>query len=136
MDDRIPIPKPETTKSGNAGGGGKGMGGSFLEPEYGTRHMKAYPLTEDQLENLFGIDVLAAVCFSIASALLSFSFNVQTSLVILTNIPPDKLGYWEALRSISGILSIFMFFAGWGFVRYRKNKLAKLKSRMSFPSDE
>lgn len=85
--------------------------------------MKEYPLTGSEMWMLAGLGVAATVCFGMASFATSVWFDVYKDL----SAPPpemakEMLGYWKAVRMLSGWAAIGLF--GFGALFTAINGLA------------
>lgn len=129
-------PIPRRAATGGSGRKGKSAtGGSLLDIRYGRQAMKAYPLTEEQIENLAGLGLLATLCFSGAAGVFGFAIDLDKDLSIAVGVPAEKMAWWSAVSSGSFLLSGALVLIGL-FLLYRgHSKYAKIKANTEFPDE-
>lgn len=79
--------------------------------------MKAYTVTEDQLENLGILQFSSTFFFSLAAGLFTFWLGVRQDIIFSGQPPTDGIRWWEGLATgalIGGIcLALIAFFLVW-----------------------
>lgn len=116
----------------NASKRGRTASGGLLVPLYGKQILKAYPLTEDQIETLSGLGLLAAGCFTVAGACLGFAIDLTKDLRLAAGIDPAALAWWEGVNYASFGGSAVFFVAGFLFWYWHGSKLKKIKDNTIF----
>jgi hypothetical protein len=106
--------------------------GSNLNPVYGMRTMKAYPIQEQELENLFGLGLLATIFFSGASLLFSIFLDVYINLSFTSNLPNSKEIIWDSVAWVSFILCFIFLGLGVIQIRVGKTKVNNIKKETNF----
>lgn len=134
-----PAPTIEQVVSGGGGaipetvaGGSGGKAGSTITMSYGKRKIKSYPITEDELGQLFWIGLLTSLCFSFTSFLLAVAFNIHLSVSLTQALPDNKAVYWTTLRDVAWILSLFFLLCGIILVIFGRNRINRIKSKTEF----
>src|ERR1700730_15791517 len=85
-------------------------GGSSFSIQSGVRHVKAYPLTESELNELSTLGGFSALFFSLATALIGFGGNMFLDLY-LSSPPSDISPGWKI-----GMITVFLFAAGFAIL--------------------
>ena len=108
-----PPPELETGAGGAPSVLTSGTVGSVFVLDYGRRRMKAYPITDGELNQLATIGIISVVCFSFAAGLLGVSIDIQKDLALAIDVPEAARGYWGAIRTATLIGSVvFAVFGG------------------------
>ena len=88
--------------------------------------MKAYTVTEDQLENLGTLQFSTALCFSLAAALLTFWIGVKQDVAFST-APGAADDWWNGLATGALVGAILLAILGaWQFAKGRTT-IGKIK---------
>jgi len=114
-------------------GGGKADSGSTFSLNYGRRPMKAYPITDGELGQLFGLGTLAAICFSLASGLLGFGLDLVKDLALSNEIAEVTKTYWETTKNWCFAIGFLLFVVGVVFVWQRRSRVSEIKKETTFP---
>jgi hypothetical protein len=85
--------------------------GSTIEPLYTKRTMRAYSVTESELNMLSVINGLAAVCASIATGLLGLCIGIQQEVMFSAELPESG----AALRDFARPILFWSAMAFYGF---------------------
>ncbi|MFN0191077.1 MAG: hypothetical protein ACKVP5_03750 [Aestuariivirga sp.] len=118
-----------------AGTGGAGAG-SLFDVDYGTQEMKAYPLTEEQIESLSHLGLLATACFSVAAGIFGFSLDLHKDLALTAGADEAAVAYWSAVRTGGFIAAFVLAGAGLGFFLKGRSKIKAIKSRTRFDNGQ
>ena len=134
--------RPEDTVAVGGNGGGEsgatpsgpgGRTGSTIDIVYGRRPMRGYPITEGELGQLFGIGLLATICFSLAAGVFGFAVDVTKDLALAPEIPQAVVSSWETAKTISWYLSGILFVTGIVFLFRGRSVLNNIKKTTIFP---
>lgn len=133
---------PPTNEQAVSGGGGTtpetiavgsgGKAGSTITMTYGKRIIKSYPITEDELGQLFWVGLLTTLCFSITSFMFAVTFNIHLSLSISQALPDNKAVYWTTLRDVAWYGSLIFLVVGIILVIFGRNRINRIKSKTEF----
>ncbi|MGE0372654.1 MAG: hypothetical protein AB7Q01_12265 [Gammaproteobacteria bacterium] len=107
-------------------------GGSDVKFTYGTRRMKAYPITESELGDLAKIGILAAIAFSVATGFFGFGINILKDISLNEGISIDTKTFWQFMSIGSFVISVIALAIGIGLVRYGRTKIANIKAETEF----
>ena len=119
---------PQLGAVGGAGkGGGRQKQASTLPVRGGKREMKAYAVTEDELENLGFISFGSTAAFSIASFLAAFFLSVRASVSLSSGVAADVLSYWKGLSIGAGIAAVVCALIGIILVCKGRSKIRGIK---------
>ena len=88
--------------------------------------------TEEQLENLFVISVIAAIFFSLAVRFFGFSIDVYKDLSFSQYLPKETKYFWNMIKMFTFILSAIFCLLGGGCVFFGHTKLSKIKKNTDF----
>jgi hypothetical protein len=89
--------------------------------------MKAFAVTEDELENLGMLSLGSTAAFSLASFLGAFCLSVWTSEAFSSDTKPEVAAYWHGLSLGAAAAAIALSVLG-GFLIWRgKGKINKIK---------
>jgi hypothetical protein len=118
---------------GGAGGGypQSPQSGSHFDIVYGTTTVKAYPLTEDDLDHLTLLDGAAAFSFSVASGALTYVLTTGQNLA-LSSAPAQKLEFWKGTQLVSAVFGFIFLFATIALICARMNRVSGIKNRTTF----
>lgn len=109
--------------------------GSLLHTINGHRQVKAYVLTEDNLDSLSVLDSIFNICLAIGSALLSFAGGIYLSLSLAnSSVAADIKAPWTAFFSVClafGLICVFVCF--WSFFK-RKGSIQRIKEETKHAS--
>lgn len=94
--------------------------------------MKAYPITDGELGQLFGLGFLATICFSVGAGLFGFALDVEKDLSLATEVTESVQTFWTTIRTGSFTLSAILFICGTLFVWKRHNKVSEIKQETIF----
>jgi len=89
--------------------------------------MKAYTVTEDQLNSLGALQLSATFCFSLASILATFWIGVRQDVAF--NGPSNDAGrqWWEGLATGAGFGALLLLILG-GILMWRgRTTVSKIK---------
>lgn len=101
---------------------------SVLPIRGGKREMKAYAVTEEELENLGLLSIGASVSFSVASFLTAFCLSVWASISFSSDVPAEITAWWQGIATAAGGVAFALFLVG-GFLLYRgHSKIGKIKN--------
>jgi hypothetical protein len=129
----LPTPLPQTS---NAGGSAEpraisASGGSSFELKYGSRKVKAYPITEAELSEIGTLKGLSTFCFSLSSAAAGFGGNMIVSFLSASSA--NDMDEWKKI-SILAVIAFAVIFSSIGaYLTYKGNtKIAEIKGQASF----
>jgi len=90
--------------------------------------MKAYTVTEDQLESLGTLQLSTTLCFSIAATCMTFWVGVKQDIAFSGAVVGDAASWWDGLAS--GALVATILFTGLGVWQFAKGRttIGKIKS--------
>jgi hypothetical protein len=94
--------------------------------------LRAYPITQGELFGLGGIGVGTALAFSAASGLFGFYMNTALALDLTQGGVPEKLAYWEAIKSVAFIASIVAAVIGIIFIGFGAYKVREIINTTDF----
>lgn len=90
--------------------------------------MKAYAVTEDELENLGLLSIGASVSFSVASFLTAFCLSIWASISFSSAVAADIIAWWGGVATTSAGVAFALYLVG-GFLLYRgHSKIGKIKN--------
>ena len=98
--------------------------------------MKGYPITEGELGQLFGIGLLATICFSLAAGLFGFAVDVTKDLAFAPETSEAVVSWWSAATTFSWFLSVILFLAGTIFLVRGNSVLSNIKKTTIFPDHD
>lgn len=101
--------------------------GSTLPVRGGKREMKAYAVTEDELESLGLISLVSTFCFSVMSFLAAFVLSVRTSIAFATGVEKEVLSYWQGVSTTAGVGAALLLIIGVAMLIRGHSKIAKIK---------
>jgi hypothetical protein len=107
--------------------GGRRRTASTLPVRGGRREMKAFAVTEDELENLGLISLGSTASFSVASFLAAFCLSVWTSKAFSTGVSPETVAYWDGLCIAAPFATILLLILGVALICMGKGKIRKIK---------
>lgn len=94
--------------------------------------MKAYPVTEEDLNSLGWMDAWAALLFAVGSAAGTMWFDITKDLSLATGIPLEAKAFYSGVRAACGIIAVVAVLAGViAYVR-RNSKVRKIIDRTTF----
>lgn len=106
--------------------------GSTFTMSYGKRIVKAFPITESELNEVAAAKRIAAVCFTIAGALFGFAMNLNKDMQFANSLPEKVTSFWNAIwyacligSGITSLLGIWLWLRG-------HNRLAEIKREARF----
>lgn len=129
------IDASETVGVGSGGGKSsttgtpRGRRSSTLPIRGGTREVKAYAVTEDELSTLGALQGLAALFFTLGGTSFGFWFSVKLQIAFASaQTDPQTMGYWKGIKSATLSVTVLMvalgllifFFNGWRVYKIRK----------------
>jgi 4-amino-4-deoxy-L-arabinose transferase-like glycosyltransferase len=89
--------------------------------------MKAYTVTEDQLENLGILQIASNVVFSLATGLLTFWIGVRQNIAFSDNFPTDAQKWWEGLATGALLGALLLALIGGFFLFRGHTTVSKIK---------
>jgi hypothetical protein len=101
--------------------------GSTLPVRGGKREMKAYAVTEDELENLGLISIGSTFTFSLASFLGAFFLSVRTSIAFASDVKPEVLSYWQGVSTAAAIGAAVLLVVGVILLVWGHSKIGRIK---------
>lgn len=125
---------PKTTLSGGSDNSSRKPRnkGSSIEPRYGKRLMKYFPISEGELGELFGIGVLAAIAFSLTTGFFSFAIGILKDIALNQPLPKETINNWDYISYGCFIASAFFLIIGVLLALRGHTKLAQIKSDTEF----
>jgi predicted ABC-type sugar transport system permease subunit len=110
--------------------------GSLLYMVDGKRQLKAYVLTEDNLDSLSVLDSIFNICLAVGSALLSFAGGIFLSLSLAGNTVPENIKLpWNAFFVVCLALGLVCaYFCNWS-LKKRKGSIQKIKEETKHGSE-
>jgi len=109
--------------------------GSPIDFDYGSRRMRAYPLSELDLKDLARIGSEAAICFSLAGAAFGFAVNLVKDLSIATGVSSEVAATWGTIRTVCFIASAGFALAGIYLFATGHRRVEDIKRQTSFAND-
>ena len=106
--------------------------GSSVQPQYGRRRMKYYPLSKGDIRFLTVSNALTSICFAVAAACATFSLDVERDFAIASNVPPAAVAKWGGYEVAAGILAFVLFIVGAGFWIWRELALRAIEEETQF----
>jgi hypothetical protein len=102
--------------------------GSLLVMVDGRRQLKAYVLTEDNLDSLSVLDVIFNICLAVAAALISFAGGIVLSLSLASDDLSASIKLaWGAFLVICLVLgAVCVYFCHWSLVE-KRGSIQKIK---------
>ena len=94
--------------------------------------MKAYPITESELRQLFGFGLFAAICFSLSLELFRFGLDIYKDIHLTDSIPQKTVETWSTYMSYcwwGAALSAVLLFI---FMAMGHHKIAAIKKGTAF----
>lgn len=89
--------------------------------------MKAYAVTEDELENLGILSLSSTLSFSLATFLGGFWLSVRTSIALSIGVAKDVISYWDGISTAAIVAATALIIVG-SFLIYRgRSKIGKIK---------
>ncbi len=95
--------------------------------------MKAYLITKGEFGQLFGVGVIATICFSLGVGLFGFALDVTKDLSFAPGLPEGVTSFWDAVRTFSWYSGGFLLIAGVGIQIWRHIILSGIKKETIFP---
>lgn len=89
--------------------------------------MKAFAVTEDELENLGMLSLGSTASFSLASFLAAFCLSVWTSAAFSTGVKPEMVAYWNGLAAFASVAAGMLFLLGIFLIYRGRGKITKIK---------
>lgn len=100
---------------------------STLPVRGGKREMKAYAVTEEELENLGMISLGSSASFSLSTFLAAFCLSVWSGSALSNGVKPEVLSFWQGLSIAAAIFCAVSLFLG-GFLIWRgASKITRIK---------
>ncbi len=93
----------------------------------GRRVLKAYTVTEDQLENLGVLQVTTTGCFSLASALLTFWIGVKQDIAFAGEVAGTAAEWWNGLAAGALFFAVLFLGAGIYFLCRGRTTVGRIK---------
>ena len=121
----------QTTKV-KSGGSGGGKGGQPLTVQQGKRQLKAYAITQSELNELGAIGLLASVSFAIATLSCGIWLDVAKDIAFSKELPSATLAFWHGVSTSAGTVALLTFLAGVGLVCRGGTRLAAIKRETEF----
>lgn len=109
--------------------------GSDVRLRYGTRSMKAYPITETELNELFQIGIFATLAFSLSAGCFGFTINIIKDISI-NNSESEIAELWGHISAFSLIGGVIFLLIGWLLIRHGKSKISQIKIDTKFPDED
>lgn len=102
--------------------------GSLLVMVDGRRQLKAYVLTEDNLDSLSVLDVIFNICLAVAAALISFAGGIVLSLSLASDdLSASTKLTWYAFLAVCLVLgAVCVYFCKWSLVE-KRGSIQKIK---------
>jgi hypothetical protein len=121
------------TAAGGSAGKGRGKRGSFIEPKYGKRQPKCFPISEAELGELYGIGAFVAIAFSITTGCGSFAIGIFKDLAInQMQIQKETIETWTYYAWVCIFISFVSLVIGIILVRQGHTKIKKIKNETAF----
>jgi hypothetical protein len=99
---------------------------------HGTRIVKGYCVTEEELRSLFKLGLWAAICFTLAAELVRFGLELQKDIAFSSGIAPNVIDSWQAVQSLCFCgAAIFALLLIWLIIR-GNNKIGEIKGQTDF----
>lgn len=89
--------------------------------------MKAYAVTEDELENLGLLSIGSTASFSLASFLAAFCLSVWTSIAFSSGTPKEVIAYWQGLSIAAAVATVALIGVGVCLAFRGRSKIKKIK---------
>ena len=93
----------------------------------GRRAVKAYPVTESELSNMFLLQAGSTVCFSLATFFAGIWLNVAQGLALASGVPAAKIAFWSGLEIAFGAGTILFAVIGFCLVCFGRHKVSQIK---------
>jgi hypothetical protein len=107
--------------------------GSTFSMDYGRRPLKAYPVTDGELSQVFGLGNWATACFSIGAGLFGFALDVSKDLAMSHELSEKSKIFWETVNTGSYISFGVFFIIGISLLIMRHGKVKEIKKETIFP---
>lgn len=96
--------------------------------------MKAYPMTESDLDDLAGLGFGATVAFALASFMFGLAVDLQKDLSLATDTPAEAQAFWSAVRIMAMVVAVVSALVGGGLIVRGHTKLNRIKRDTTFES--
>lgn len=93
--------------------------------------MKAYPITEDELETLGLLQAGSTASFSLASFLGSFCLSVKQGIAFADKSKPSAQQWWDGIATGAGWFALALALLGAYLIWRGRTKIGKLKKDTS-----
>lgn len=94
--------------------------------------MKAYPITEDELDRIADLGLYSTICFSVAGAFIGLAINFQKDQLLSTDMAPGVGETWEILKLLSFAIAVVAGLLG-AFLTYRRRgQVQRIKQESLF----
>jgi len=94
--------------------------------------MKAYPITEDELDRIADLGLYSTICFSVAGACFGLAINFQKDQMLNAVMAPGVGETWEILKWLSVGVAVLACFLGVVLTRRRRGQVHRIKQESSF----
>lgn len=105
--------------------------GSTIEPLYTARKMRAFSVTESELNMLSVINGIAAACFALGTGLFGLSVDIQKDLLFATELPASATELRDTVRPLLFWLGAVFYAFGAIALVWRHNTLSIIKREAS-----
>jgi hypothetical protein len=94
--------------------------------------VRDYPVTEDELDNLFKAGMFAAFLFFLGTSALGFSISLFKDLSLAADAPKDAVVFWSTVRWVLAVFGLCAYAYG-AFEFYRsRNHISRIKAQTTF----
>jgi hypothetical protein len=109
--------------------------GSTITMSHGRRTMKAYPISEGELWQLFTIGLLSALCFSIATALVSYGLDIYKDLALNPSTLEEVVKHWKPIQHWCFGLAVVLVMIAVVSAIFGGLKIQKIKQETEFDEE-
>lgn len=102
--------------------------GSAITIKGGRRNVKAYPLTEEELNQLGFLQTSATFLYSLAGTAFGLWVNITQSIEFSKDTPNNVLSHWSSLKLAALVSAVILFFIATVIVIRRRGMLGRIKN--------
>lgn len=106
--------------------------GSSFNMAYGRRSVKAYPVTDVDLNSLGTMSLLCTLAFSAGTGLAGIAFDITASLSMSAGVDPGTEGFWSGIQLFSALGAVVLWVIGGGIYLRRRAHIGNIKRETDF----
>lgn len=110
----------------------KALETSSFNMAYGSRSVKAYPVTDVDLNSLGTMSLLCTLAFSAGTGLAGIAFDITASLSMSAGVDPRTVGFWSGIQLFSAIGAVVLWATGGGIYLRRRAHIGNIKRETNF----